>query len=79
MPRGPFWTEKELERLDAHYCHIPAKKLVDAFPRTDGKNRSISAIVSMANRRGLSKSHDRLQEMGRENRMGCKDGDGSAA
>lgn len=74
MPRGPFWTKREMETLRSHYPYIPAKKMTQALG-----GRSVSAIMSMANREALRKCHDRLQEMGRENRLGCKESDGSSA
>ncbi len=74
MPRGPFWSKREMDTLKAHYPFIPAKQMAQAL-----QGRSVSAIMSMANREELKKCHDRLQEMGRENRVGCKEQDGSSA
>ncbi len=74
MPRGPFWKEKEIARLKDHYPFISGKDLTKAFP-----GRSVRGITTMANRRGLQKCQERLREMGRENRYGCKDDGGPSS
>jgi hypothetical protein len=72
MARGPLWTKQELETLRAHYPFISATRLPAALP-----GRSVRSITTTAYRQKLRKCHDRLKEMGRENRDGCKPSESS--
>ena len=60
MP-GKQWTEGERKQLAEHYSCISAKELTKLL------DRSACAIERRAFKDGLSKSHDRLREMGKEN------------
>ena len=57
------WSESEVKQLREHYRFISSKKLPEAY---DG--RSYDSIRTKALRLGLKKTHDRMREMGVENR-----------
>jgi hypothetical protein len=62
MPCNRHWTEDEKKILQQHYPTISSARLAEGFP-----GRSPGALIDMAQRLGLRKVHERLQEMGREN------------
>lgn len=59
--RMPRWRAEELDVLREDY---PNQSNVDLARRL---GRSVKSVVSKAHHLGLSKSSDRLREMGREN------------
>jgi hypothetical protein len=64
MAGNKHWTKSELATLKEHYRFINGHKLTEAY-----EGRTYSSIRSMARRMGLKKCHDRMREMGRENRL----------
>ena len=62
MPYNRPWTDDEKKTLAAHYPAISSTKLTQVFP-----DRSPGALLDMAQRLGVRKVHERLQEMGRQN------------
>lgn len=57
------WSEKEIAHLREHFRNINTHRLPEAY-----EGRSYDSIRTKALRMGLKKSHDRMREMGVENR-----------
>jgi len=57
----PAWSKMELALLERFYGSIPNQLLSEKL------HRSLKAVENKALRMGLSKSHDRLRQMGTEN------------
>lgn len=62
MSQKRRWTETEKKQLQEFYPNIGTRQLRELFA-----DRSAMSIYKAANQMGLGKSHERLQEQGREN------------